>query len=118
MSSLKALSISLQANLHAIIAAREQAEIHNSYERLCERAYAPELLERSLKTEAQIDKRIEKKMVHLVRLKEYKRLYTPKQVSDQQKELPATKGQPLELESAKGSSSSSTGAELPTLAPK
>ena len=118
VSSLKELSILLQANLHSIIAAREQAELRNCYERLCERAYAPELMERSLKTEGEIDKRIEKKMVHLVRLKEYKRLYTPKQVSEQQKDLPATKGQSLELESSKGSSSSSTGAESPTLAPK
>jgi hypothetical protein len=45
-------------------------------ERPCERAYRPDLMERDLKILAEIDKRIEKTMVHLVSLKEYKKLYT------------------------------------------
>lgn len=47
---------------------------------VCERAYAPEVLERELKLHADIDKRIEKTMSRLIELKEYKRMYTPKLV--------------------------------------
>ncbi len=54
-------------------------------ERLCERAYRPEILERELKISADIDKRIEKTMVRLGWLKDYKKLYGAKEV----KALPA-----------------------------
>jgi len=57
-------------------------------ERLCERAYRPEILERELKILAEFDKRIEKKMVRLVQLKEYKRIYGTKEVKAQPAEAP------------------------------
>ena len=49
-------------------------------ERLCERAYRPEILERELKISADIDKRIEKAMQRLVLAKEFKKQYRPKEV--------------------------------------
>jgi hypothetical protein len=52
-------------------------------ERPCERAYRPDVMERDLKIHAEIDKRIEKCMTRLVRLKEYKRMYAPKEVKGQ-----------------------------------
>ena len=58
-------------------------------ERPCERAYRPDLMERDLKILAEIDKRIEKTMVHLVSLKEYKKLYGTKEVKARQAEVPS-----------------------------
>lgn len=55
-------------------------ENYNLDERLCERAYRPEIMERELKIHAEIDKRIEKTMQRLVGLKEFKKLYQPKEV--------------------------------------
>jgi hypothetical protein len=49
-------------------------------EKVCERAYKPDFLERELKILADIDKRIDKKLVQLVKIKEYKRLYQPQVV--------------------------------------
>jgi hypothetical protein len=56
-------------------------ESYDLDETLCETAYRPELMERELKIRADIDKRIEKAMHHLVSLKEYKRLYLAKEVA-------------------------------------
>lgn len=58
-------------------------------ERPCERAYRPDLMERELKILAEIDKRIEKTMVHLVSLKEYKKLYGTKEVKARPAEAPS-----------------------------
>jgi hypothetical protein len=54
-------------------------------ERPCERAYRPDVMEKELKILAEIDKRFEKTIAHLVRLKEYKNMYIPREV----KALPA-----------------------------
>jgi hypothetical protein len=45
-----------------------------------ERAYNPDIMERALKIEAEIDRRIEKKLRHLVMAKEYKKMYVRKSV--------------------------------------
>ena len=45
-----------------------------------ERAYRPELLERQLKIEAQIDKQIEKALARLANLKVFKQIYAAKEV--------------------------------------
>ena len=45
-----------------------------------ERAYRPDVVERTAKVEAQIDKQIEKALARLANLKEYKRIYVPKTV--------------------------------------
>jgi hypothetical protein len=58
---------------------------YDADEKLCERAYRPELMERELKICADIDKRIEKTLTRLAWLKDYKKLYGPKEV----KALPA-----------------------------
>jgi hypothetical protein len=44
------------------------------------RAYRPEILERHLKIEAQIDSRVEKALTRLANLKEFKRIYAAKEV--------------------------------------
>jgi hypothetical protein len=45
-----------------------------------ERAYRPDVVERTAKVEAQIDKQIEKALARLANLKEFKRIYVPKTV--------------------------------------
>lgn len=40
-----------------------------------ERAYAPDIMERELKIQAEIDRRIDKVLKHLVMIKEYKKYY-------------------------------------------
>ena len=45
-----------------------------------EGAYRPDVVERTAKVEAQIDKQIEKALARLANLKEFKRLYVPKNV--------------------------------------
>ncbi len=45
-----------------------------------ERAYRPDVVERTAKVEAQIDKQIEKALARLANLKEFKRIYVPKNV--------------------------------------
>jgi hypothetical protein len=47
-------------------------------QKICERAYRPEIMERNLKIEADIDKRIEKAISRLVTVKEYKKFYGAK----------------------------------------
>jgi hypothetical protein len=49
-------------------------------EKPCERAYRPDLMERDLKILADIDKQIDKTIVRLAQLKEYKRIYVTKEV--------------------------------------
>jgi hypothetical protein len=48
-------------------------------QKICERAYRPDVMERHLKIEAEIDKRIEKTITRLVGIKEYKKLYSAKE---------------------------------------
>jgi hypothetical protein len=45
-----------------------------------ERAYRPDVVERTAKVETQIDKQIEKALARLANLKEFKRIYVPKTV--------------------------------------
>lgn len=45
-----------------------------------ERAYRPNVVERTAKVEAQIDNQIEKALARLANLKEFKRIYVPKNV--------------------------------------
>jgi hypothetical protein len=49
-----------------------------------EQAYLPNIIERELKVQAEIDRRIEKVLKRLVMIKEYKRLYGAKSVNANQ----------------------------------
>lgn len=100
-----------------IIPALRAATDYDPDERVCDQAYAPEILERTLRIEAEIDRRKDKQLAQLVRLKEYKKFYLPKQLSAQVKTQPA-KGQALELGSPKVSTPASVDVESPTSAPK
>ena len=82
MIEMKAAAAVLGAPLRVI-------ESHNLDESACERAYRPDLMERELKILAEIDKRIEKTIVRLVQLKEYKRIYGTKEVKAQPAEVPS-----------------------------
>jgi hypothetical protein len=118
MESLIMLAQTLQSCLREIISMRHAAENVDWDERLCERAYGSELMERESKVHADFDKRIEKKITLLVRLKEYKRYYGTQQakVPLEQKNLPA-KPQTSELDGPQPSPST-IDAESTTLAPK
>ena len=59
----------------------QQSEKHDLEQRPGERAYRPDVVERTVKVEAQIDKQIEKALARLANLKEYKRIYVPKTVA-------------------------------------
>ena len=61
----------------------QQSEKHDLEQRPGERAYRPDVVERTVKVEAQIDKQIEKALARLANLKEYKRIYVPKTVARQ-----------------------------------
>ena len=58
----------------------EFVEKYDLDQKVCERAYRPEIMEAEMKLEALIDKQIEKALSHLVHLKEYKRMHVPKEV--------------------------------------
>jgi hypothetical protein len=78
---------------------RDQLQLIETYDldqRVCERAYRPETMERELKLRAELDKRIEKAINRLVTIKEYKKFYGAKVVEAQAAEvvvsLPAKPG--------------------------
>jgi hypothetical protein len=53
-------------------------ETYDLDQKLSERAYRPEIMERELKIRAELDKRIEKAIQRLITVKEYKSFYGPK----------------------------------------
>ena len=63
------------------------SEKHDLEQRPGERAYRPDVVERTVKVEAQIDKQIEKALARLANLKEYKRIYVPKTVARQTRRM-------------------------------
>jgi hypothetical protein len=67
-------------NTELIVPTLQLIENYDLDQKVCERAYRPEIMERHLKIEAEIDKRIEKKITQLVTIKEYKKLYGAKEV--------------------------------------
>jgi hypothetical protein len=73
MIEMKATSSVVSATLHAM-------RSYGLDERPCERAYRPDVMEKELKILGEIDKRIEKTIARLVVLKEYKKMYSPKEV--------------------------------------
>jgi hypothetical protein len=70
----------MKAGVSVIGAQLRALESFGLDERVCERAYRPEVMERELKILAEIDKRIEKTITRLVVLKDLKKLYSPKEV--------------------------------------
>jgi len=82
MSEMKAIGDMVAPTLRLI-------ESYGLDERVCERAYRPNLMERELKIHAEIDKRIDRTMAHLARLKEHKRLYGTKEVKARPTEVPS-----------------------------
>jgi hypothetical protein len=50
-------------------------ETYDLDQKVCERAYRPEVMERELKIRAELDKRIENAIARLVTIKEYKKFY-------------------------------------------
>ena len=89
LEKLTALMIEMKAAAAVVGAPLRVIESHNLDESACERAYRPDLMERELKILAEIDKRIEKTIVRLVQLKEYKRIYGTKEVKAQPAEVPS-----------------------------
>ena len=62
-------------NKEVIVPMLQLIENYDLDQKVCERAYRPDVMERNLKIEADIDKRIEKTITRLVAIKEYKKLY-------------------------------------------
>jgi hypothetical protein len=62
-------------------------ETHDLDQKVCERAYRPEVMERELKIRADLDKRIEKAIARLVTIKEYKKFYGANVIEAQAAEL-------------------------------
>lgn len=60
-----------------------------------ERAYNPDIMERVLKLQSEIDRRIEKVLKRLVMIKEYKRLYVPKSVDSKPVQIEALPAKPI-----------------------
>ena len=56
-------------------------------QKVCERAYRPEVMERELKIRAELDKRIEKAIARLVTIKEYKKFYGANVIEAQHAEV-------------------------------
>jgi hypothetical protein len=67
-------------NTELIVPVLQLMENYDLDQKVCERAYRPEIMERHLKIEADIDKRIEKALARLVAIKEYKKFYGTKEV--------------------------------------
>jgi hypothetical protein len=66
-------------NSELIVPTLRLIENYDLDQKVSERAYRPEIMERSLKIEADIDKRIEKTIARLVAIKEYKKFYGTKE---------------------------------------
>ena len=62
-------------------------ETHDLDQKVCERAYRPEVMERELKIRAELDKRIEKAIARLVTIKEYKKFYGANVIEAQHAEV-------------------------------
>jgi hypothetical protein len=67
-------------NKELIVPALLLIENYDLDQTVSERAYRPDMMERHLKIEADIDKRIEKAIVRLVTIKEYKKFYVGKEI--------------------------------------
>ena len=65
-------------NKEVIVPMLQLIENYDLDQKVCERAYRPDVMERNLKIEADIDKRIEKAISRLVTVKEYKKFYGAK----------------------------------------
>jgi hypothetical protein len=84
-------------NTGLIVPLLKSIENYDLDQKISERAYRPEVMERTLKVEAEIDKRIEKAITRLVNIKEYKKLYGTKEVKGSSTEvirLPAKRTDP------------------------
>src|ERR1700682_4804134 len=62
-------------NREVIVPMLQLIENYDVDQKIAERAYRPDLMEKYLKIEADIDKRIEKALGRLVTIKEYKKFY-------------------------------------------
>jgi len=62
-------------------------ETYDLDQKVCERAYRPEVMERELKIRADLDKRIEKAIARLVTIKEYKKFYGANVIEAQHAEV-------------------------------
>jgi hypothetical protein len=72
----------------------DQIESYDLDQKLAERAYRPEIMERELKIRAELDKRIEKAINRLVQIKEYKRFYGANVIEAQHAEVVALSPKP------------------------
>jgi hypothetical protein len=77
VSMMKELNV---MNKELIVPALHLIENYDVDQKVAARAYRPDIMERNLKTEAEIDKRIEKAITRLVTIKEYKKLYSSKEI--------------------------------------
>jgi hypothetical protein len=69
---------------------RDQLQLIETYDldqKVCERAYRPEIMERERKIRADLDKRIEKAIARLVTIKEYKKFYGANVIEAQHAEV-------------------------------
>jgi hypothetical protein len=82
-ASVKQLSL-VSSNIVATLKELENFDIE---ERVCDRAYRPDIIEKNLQVNAQIDRSIDKHMVRLVNLKEFKRQYAKKEVKQSSMKL-------------------------------
>jgi len=62
-------------------------ETYDLDQKVCERAYRPEVMERELKIRTELDKRIEKAITRLITIKEYKKFYGANVIEAQHAEV-------------------------------
>jgi hypothetical protein len=74
-------------NKELIVPMLQLIENYDVDQKVAERAYRPDIMERNLKIEADIDKRIEKAITRLVTIKEYKKLYGAKEIEGSSNEV-------------------------------
>jgi hypothetical protein len=67
-----------------------------------ERAYNPDIMERELKIQSEIDRRIEKVLKRLITIKEYKRMYVAKSVYSKPVQIEALSPKPIEVKADPG----------------
>jgi hypothetical protein len=69
-------------------------ETYDLDQKVCERAYRPEIMERELKIRAELDKRIEKAIQRLITIKEYKKFYGANVIEAQHAEVVSLPAKP------------------------
>ena len=72
------------------------------------RAYNPDIMERGLKIQAEIDRRIEKVLKRLVMIREYKTFYVPKSVDSKPVQIEALPAKPIVVKTDTGSDAGPT----------